>query len=246
MLIRRCLLPLFRLLVLTVWWFGYFLGFLVKPPKFKVAIFDWNGTIMNDLRLAYGSAVACLDRYVSCDRPRPTFDQYQNEITVQYRKFYRAYGLSDDVTDEMLCEVRNAYFAGHLNETHLNSGVIVLMKICDLLGITIAIVSGDDNVILQKNVDRFIRPHVMVAYSRGGVRKKEPVFEEIMRAEGCIPENTIHFGDSHGDQNAANYAGAYSVALFYEGSYTSKEKLEASKPKLTVSSFWEALQIFGL
>lgn len=214
--------------------------------RFKLAILDWNGTIMNDIQLSYRSTLALLIKFAPNHPVRPTFSQFCNQMTLKYMEFYWFYGFPKDKSKDVLVTERNSFFTKNMNETFLNNGVIEFLTCCNKMGIKIAIVSGEDSPTLENGVDRFIRPKVNVDYVRGSVHGKESVFQEVLKLYNCTSEGAFHVGDSAGDQVAANNAGLFSIALWYDGSYTTEEKLLATKPKLVISSFHEARKVLSM
>lgn len=205
-------------------------------------MFDWNGTILNDIVLSHGSAVEILKAFAP-GKQLPTLEQFRREMTLNFMQFYRNWGVPKDITAEELEVYRKKYFEEHRNNVELTDGAMEFMKLCRKMGMKVAIISGENQAILQKNVGRWFRARVRVHYTFGSVREKETVLMDILNAEKLSPEEAFYVGDSPGDVIATNNVGITSVALWHGGSYTSEEKLRASAPKYFVTSFDEAAKI---
>ena len=57
----------------------------------KLVIFDNNGTLENDLDLAFGSVVEIFNRY---SLKSPSLEQYRNEISARFMDFYYRHGFN--------------------------------------------------------------------------------------------------------------------------------------------------------
>src|SRR3989344_8317068 len=66
--------------------------------KIEAVIFDWNGTLHDDLEwLAYRSVVKIFETY---NLSPPTLDEYRQEITADFMKFYYKQGFAHNFSGQ--------------------------------------------------------------------------------------------------------------------------------------------------
>jgi phosphoglycolate phosphatase-like HAD superfamily hydrolase len=214
----------------------------MKLSNFKIAMFDWNGTILDDITLSHESALEILKIFAP-GRQLPTLEQFRSEMTLNFMQFYRNWGVPDDTTPEELEVYRKKYFENNIDKAKLSDGAMAFMRLCRRKGLKIAVVSGENFQILQDAVFRWFRSRVYLDYVFGGVRIKEDIFRRIMCAENCFPNEVFYVGDSPGDVLAANNVGLHSIALWHKGSYASENKLLLAKPRQVTNSFLDLTEI---
>ncbi|MBR7160424.1 MAG: hypothetical protein IKD20_05250 [Clostridia bacterium] len=60
----------------------------------KCIIYDWNGTLLNDVDLCYDLLLVLLDKY---GLPRISMDRYKEVFTFPIIDYYRAVGFNFDI-----------------------------------------------------------------------------------------------------------------------------------------------------
>jgi phosphoglycolate phosphatase len=204
---------------------------------FKLAIFDWNGTLLNDLKLVYESVVAIFKAY---QLPPPTLDEYRNEIEADFMKFYRAHGMPAHVTGEELNAIRKQYFQEHWQEVELQSGARQLLQLCRDLRIPITIVSGEMKEVLEDRLRQFsLAP--LVNRVRGGARDKEHALADMLDTFKVDPEDTFYLDDSHDGITAAKHTGIFTIG--FTGGYYSPQRIVLAKPDKFVHALQDASTI---
>ena len=86
----------------------------------KAVIFDYNGTLLDDLPVAYGSIREIFRRY---NLPCPTPEQYRLEIGTNFMEFYYNHGFPRTTTAKELNVVRMEYYLDHFHEAKLRPEV---------------------------------------------------------------------------------------------------------------------------
>ncbi len=141
--------------------------------KYTHIIWDWNGTLLDDISASLASVNDMLER-----RGMQHIDikRYKECIGVPISKFYeRVFDLSKEDYPRLLEEYNKGYMY-HLKDCNLSDGAEELIDYFAACGAKQAIVSSSNNVQLQQNVERF------------GVLE---CFEEVLGAADFMAESKI-------------------------------------------------------
>lgn len=125
------------------------MALFLRPPR--VVVFDFNGTLFDDLHVAYGSVQEIFRTY---GVPCPTLEQYREEITSNYMEFYYDYGIPRATVDHELNAIRNRYYHKNGRSAQIRPDVERTMKTLFLDRIRLAIVSAESSVNLHRQLIR--------------------------------------------------------------------------------------------
>lgn len=194
------------------------------PPR--VVVFDFNGTLFDDLHVAYGSVQEIFRTY---GVPCPTLEQYREEITSNYMEFYYDYGIPRTAADNDLNAIRNKFYKmDGGNNTGIRGGVIETLTELNSLGARLAIVSAESSVNLYRQLTRagslqrffdFIKPEAW------GVKGKEQAFLQVVEIFGIDPSEMVYVDDSVDGLNSAKNVGVTPVAFTNRTGYHSGSRL---------------------
>ncbi len=122
-------------------------------PKYICVVWDWNGTIIDDVRI---SLKAVNDILRKRHKPQITLEQYRSYIDVPITKFYdNIFDLKTEISfDTLQKEFNNAYHH-YLSEASLNDGIIPLMQKIRDCGMKQIIVSSSHQSIVERNSEKF-------------------------------------------------------------------------------------------
>ena len=120
--------------------------------KIEAVIFDWNGTLYDDLeRLAYGSVVKISETY---NISPPTLDEYRQEITASFMKFYYKHGFvmnfsgqGSDGDAKALNVIRKKYYTDNGDKGNIRSDATRTVVNLRSMGIKV----GVENIISYIN-----------------------------------------------------------------------------------------------
>ena len=112
----------------------------------EAVFFDNNGTLLDDLTVAYGSVRAI---YAYFGISPPTLEVYREEITSDYMRFYHEHSLPGTTPDQ-LNVIRELYYKGHWNECNFRDDVKFVAETCRFIGLKTAIVSAETDVLNQQ------------------------------------------------------------------------------------------------
>lgn len=156
--------------------------------KYKYIIWDWNGTLLDDVRCALASVN---DMLALRNMPPMDMVRYKEIIGVPIRCFYEAaFDLENEDYDLILKQYNEGYMK-HLPEYGLTDGVPEMLDYFKAEGCVQVIVSSSNNEQLTKNVNKY----VVADY-----------FDAILGAEGFLAESKVeralNYLDSKGEGKA--------------------------------------------
>lgn len=190
----------------------------------RLGIFDWNGTLKDDLWLTVES-VRFIFKHFKTATPSDLGERYREEITADFKKFYYKHGVSRLVTPEEMNTQRKEFFAkhGHLAKLRQNAGKT--LTICRSLGnLQLGIVSAEVTSILESNLDSFnIRGYFDQLWTE--VRNKHDALVTACEYFNVKPSKAFYVDDTEEGIKAANDCGLTPVSLITPTSYTPEKLL---------------------
>lgn len=190
----------------------------------QMGIFDWNGTLKDDLWLAIES-VRFIFKHFKTLVPPNLRERYREEITADFEKFYYKHGISRLVTPEKVNTKRKEFFAKHGHLAKLRKNTEKTLTICRGLGhLQLGIVSAEIASILESDLDRFnIRGHFDQLWSE--VRNKHNALATAHKYFKIKPSKAFYVDDTIEGMEAAESCGLIPVSLITPTSYTPEEAL---------------------
>lgn len=193
---------------------------------FRNLIFDWSGTLVDDLGPVIEATNAVLAKYEIAALDREGF---RRAFRLPYREFY-AEQLPDIPLAELEAHFRPAFDAAVTPVTVLPHAREKL-EWCSALGIRAFVLTSMDTLAFERQMDDFgLRHHFEATYS--GVLDKREVIHQILETHGLNPAETAFVGDMTHDVETARHGGISSIAVLT--GYNHAEILAAVRPDLTV------------
>ncbi len=193
---------------------------------FRNLIFDWSGTLVDDLGPVIEATNAVLGKYGVAALDREAF---RRVFRLPYRDFY-AEILPDIPLEELEAQFRPAFDAAITPVTVLPHAREKL-DWCKALGIRTFVLTSMDTVAFERQLDEFgLRGHFEATYS--GVLDKREVIHQILETHHLDPAETAFVGDMTHDVETARHGGVSSIAVLT--GYNHPEILAAVRPDLTV------------
>ena len=189
-------------------------------------IFDWSGTLVDDLPPVIEATNAVLTHYGKPVMDRPTF---LREFCLPFMLFYERVlpGVPLDELDEVFIR---AFEASKLPATILPHAKDFL-EFCRQRGCRMFVLSSALEKQLREQ-GRAAGIHDFFEHIYAGVLDKREKIGEILASNELRPEETAFIGDMEHDIATARSAGLLSVAVLT--GYDSREELTASGPDITV------------
>ncbi len=193
---------------------------------FRNLIFDWSGTLVDDLGPVIEATNAVLEKY---DLPPLDREGFRRRFRLPYREFYKDI-LPHVPLEELEAHFRPAFDAAVTPVTVLPHAREKL-EWCSDLGIRSFVLTSMDSVAFERQMDEFgLRGHFEATYS--GVLDKREVIHQILETHALDPRETAFVGDMTHDVETARHGGVSSIAVLT--GYNHPEILAAVRPDITV------------
>lgn len=193
---------------------------------FRNLIFDWSGTLVDDLGPVIEATNAVLTPYGI-----PAFDResFRRGFRLPYRDFYHEL-LPDVPLDELEARFRPAFDAAE-------TPVMILpharekLDWCRALGIRTFVCTSMDATAFQRQLQELdLAGHFEATYA--GVLDKREVIHRILETHRLDPVETAFIGDMTHDIETARHGGVVSIAVLT--GYQHAEVLAGARPDVTV------------
>ena len=149
----------------------------------KYIIWDWNGTIIDDVGIALD---AVNDMLREQDRPEITVEEYRKAMDTPILRFYEQF-FDMDVTDfDWIAERFQSYYETHKDQLRLHEGVEGLLESCRQ--------RGCHQVILSSSATRIIQFYAVLF----GVAD---YFEAVLGADDLLASGKIERAVEYFEQN---------------------------------------------
>lgn len=193
---------------------------------FRNLIFDWSGTLVDDLGPVIEATNAVLGKYEIAALDREGF---RRAFRLPYRDFY-AEQLPNIPLEELEAHFRPAFDAAITPVTVLPHAREKL-EWCTALGIRAFVLTSMDTLAFERQMDDFgLRHHFEATYS--GVLDKREIIHQILENHELNPAETAFVGDMTHDVETARHGGISSIAVLT--GYNHAEILAAVRPDITV------------
>jgi phosphoglycolate phosphatase len=193
---------------------------------FRNLIFDWSGTLVDDLGPVIEATNVVLAGY---DRPPLDRESFRRSFRLPYREFYAEF-LPDIPLAELEARFRPAF------ETALTPVTVLphareKLEWCRAAGVRAFVCTSMDAVSFARQLADFgFGAHFEATYA--GVLDKREIIHRILETHGLDPAETAFIGDMTHDVETARHGGVSSIAVLT--GYQHAEVLASARPDLTV------------
>lgn len=193
---------------------------------FRNLIFDWSGTLVDDLGPVIEATNTVLGKY---DVPPLDRENFRRHFRLPYREFYSEI-LPHIPLDELEAHFRPAFDAA-LSPVTILPHAREKLEWCAAAGIRTFVLTAMDTTAFERQLDEFgLRNLFEATYS--GVIDKRDVICRILQDHALNPAETAFIGDMTHDVETARHGGVSSIAVLT--GYNHPEILAAVRPDLTV------------
>ncbi len=212
---------------------------MIKPVRFVVL--DNNGTMYDDVYVAYGSVCEIFDSFAL---PSPSLVQYRREITADFMQFYWNHGISRTVPGDELNKIRKRYYEEHRGEARYRRDFRSFIRIIKGEDIQRGVCSAEVHEVLVttligENLHHYFPPSLIVG---SAWPKKAPFLLKLAERVKIDHSECAYVGDTVDDIEAAREAGFQAVAFAHETGYNNEDRLKKADPDYLVRSFAELQQ----
>lgn len=197
----------------------------------KLALFDWNGTLIDDAPVWYG---AVKEIFRVFGKQPPTTEEYFKEIVEDYLQIYRSRGI--DASREELNAIYDPAYEAGASEALLFSGVSETLKILSGRGVILGIVSWQRESLAIPLLNKFGLSGLFRYLNFFAVDiNKEAVIRSILGKEKISPQECCFVGDAPSDVRYGNKTGVVTVA--FSSGYISEGLLDQAGPTHKIYQF---------
>lgn len=200
-------------------------------------VFDWSGTLSNDLPLVYATVMKVFDHF---NVSRISLDEFRDSYTLPYMDHAKKFGINAD--KETLDNVFNQHFRS-FGFPQPFQGVEQVLQQLKSSGKKLVVLSSHRQEFLDEEAARFFNGNHGSYFERlfGSIHNKEDAILPVIKAVDFIPSETIIVGDTEHDIRAGHKVGLFTAAIVT--GYRPKEKLALAKPHFIVNDVRELLKL---
>lgn len=193
---------------------------------FRNLIFDWSGTLCDDLALTIEATNYVLAQY---NREPLTREAFRAEFQLPYPDYYAA-KTPEAKLEDLENFYRYAFDASQLQVTEIPHARAFL-EFCRQQGIRcFALTSMDPKAFDIQS--RHLGLHEYFEHIHSGIHNKEHYIPKVMRLHNLKPQETAFIGDMQHDINAAHCVGITGIGVLT--GYNNAEQLSHAAPDFTV------------
>ena len=200
--------------------------FLEKLKTKKHIIWDWNGTILNDIQYAVKTISSLLQEH---DLDPITIDRYRELFCFPIKSYYDKLGFTyEKVSFEQLCHHFVERFMANISSCSPFPEVLTVIQDLHQNGYTQSVLSATDQENLDIMIDHYNLNHYFTnvyGLSDKLAASKVERGKELMRISNIDPKQTIMIGDTLHDLEVGEGLGI-DVALITHG-HQSTDRLKA-------------------
>lgn len=193
---------------------------------FRNLLFDWSGTLCDDLTLT----IECTN-YVLAQYGLPALDEaaFRAEFQLPYPSYY-AWKTPGVSIEEVEAHYRTILRAPKSKVTALPHAREFL-EYCTAAGIRCFILSSMDSTAFAEQAEELDMAHYFEGIHTG-ILNKEAHIHRLLRQHGLRAEDTAFIGDMQHDMHAAHCAGVFGIGVLT--GYNNAAQLHEAEPDLVV------------
>lgn len=207
-------------------------------PKWKILMCDFNGTLIDDVRVNYLGVAAVFEKF---GLPVPTLEEYRNEITADITSFYYNRGVPKEFTPAEMNELYGEVIEKHWENVQLMTGAHSLLAYCKkVLQMKCVLITAASQKRLTR---RLIQLNIEDKFDGivADALKKEVAIRDVIGKFNLNPEDGVYLGDTVADIEAGKKAGVATIG--FAMGYNSEAKIQAANPDFVTTSLYKALMI---
>ena len=193
-------------------------------PIFRNIIFDWSGTLCDDLDLTIEATNYVLSR---CGRAPLTRAQFRAEFQLPYPEYYA--WKTPEVPLEQLEDYFRYSFARSTVGVSRITHAAEFLEYCKRRGMRLfTLTSMDPKAFVDQSKE--LGFHGYFEHIHSGIHNKEEYIPSLMRMHGLNPAETAFVGDMQHDMAAAHRAGVTAIGVLT--GYNDANQLSQARPDI--------------
>ena len=195
------------------------------PLRWKQVVWDWNGTLIDDVRLCLDIINGLLQKY---EKPQLTLEKYHEVFDFPIREYYRRIGFDSEKTpfEVVGTEFMHQYWQ-KWKSCPLHNGALHLAETLHAQGLKQSIISAAETRLLKSGVEHFNMSHLfdeLLGLNHHYATSKEDLVVEFVATAKVAPDEIIFIGDTLHDYAVAQNAGI--ECILFSGGHHSLQKLK--------------------
>lgn len=193
-------------------------------PLFRNIIFDWSGTLCDDLDLTIEATNYVLSR---CGRAPLTREQFRAEFQLPYPEYY-AWKTPEVPLEQLEDYFRYSFARSTVGVTRIPHAAVFL-EFCKRRGIRLfTLTSMDPAAFVDQSKE--LGFHDYFEHIHSGIHNKEDYIPTLMRMHALNPAETAFVGDMQHDMAAAHRAGVTAIGVLT--GYNDANQLSQARPDI--------------
>jgi phosphoglycolate phosphatase len=200
-------------------------------------IFDWSGTLADDLRPVWTATNRIFREY---GRNELTLEEFRHHFRLPFSGFYAE--LLPEATEEGLEALYERFFAGLQDDVSLLPGAMEMLQWCRENGFRtflLSTIKADHFEIQSRNLG----VHSLFEHAYVAIQDKREKIRRILVDHSLAPAETVFIGDMIHDIETARHGGVLSAAVLT--GFDPVEKLLPAKPDLIARDLSVLLALLG-
>lgn len=212
--------------------------------KYKAALFDLDGTLLDTLDDLAGSMNAVLSSFSMPPHPSAPYRYYVGDGMENLARRAAPEGTDNETIKKMAEKMGEIYRKNWNKQTHIYPGIMELLDNLENRGIQLAVLSNKPDLFTQLMINHYFGESrfAKVFGAREGVAKKpDPVAAfEIADALSVAPAEFLYFGDTNTDMQTGVAAGMFTIGVTW--GFRPRKELEDSGAMAIINHPLDALK----
>jgi len=209
--------------------------------RWKLAIFDWNGTLFDDLGVLHRMIDVVFTHY---NIPIPPLEVYRGFVNPSILDFYYAHGLPQKITRKEIGPIHEAVIENYRSLADLRPGARELLDYCFKHGMQRTLVSGEQEKRLKRRLEECVISHFFdLDHIWPEARDKKVALQEALDWAGVSAEEAFYVDDTFYGNKSARALGITTFGLANITSYNLPEIVLLAGSTHVVLSLQEVLDI---
>lgn len=211
----------------------------MQKRRWRLGIFDWDGTLWNSIDLAYRSHVHACKKYGIDPLP---FEMWRDTAISDFIKVYRRKGLPKNVIFEEFSKISHGYFNARWKTVSFYPGADELVRLCEKFTLFRVVVSGQNQNIIANALGKSNFHHFgCINNIHGNVRDKKGALVETLDDWGEKAGDAFYLDDTYEGLAAARELGITAIGVTY--GLNSGKLIRKARPHFTADSLYDVMEI---
>ena len=208
--------------------------------KFKHIIWDWNGTLLDDLQISLEAINSILLKW---NKKKISLEYHREHFCFPIKEYYTKLSLpTDNKNFNILCNEFNNYYNQNWEETKLHKLAIQVLKKIASKGLSQSILSAQENTQLNKLIDFYkIRKYftTIIGLTNNKAEGKFENGQDLLLKLNIPKQKILLIGDTVYDYNISKKLGI--KCILFNGGHQSKTALSKNSIE-SINSLEEILK----